>query len=123
MESYFRKNVLVVEDEEVTYFFINKVLSKYEANVFRAANGFEAINLIRNKANIDLVLMDIQLPGLNGWETIVEIKKINNTVPIIVQTAYAMKEQEKRCYELGCKGYISKPYDLNELFSLIREYL
>jgi CheY-like chemotaxis protein len=123
MKNYLKKNVLVVEDEEVTYYFINKMLTQNDANVFRATNGLEAINMIISKANIDLILMDIQLPELNGWETIVEIKKINGNIPIIIQTAYSSKKQKDRCTELGCTGYITKQYNFSELILLIKEYL
>ena len=121
MENYYRKNILVVEDEDINYFFICLMLINNQANVLRACNGLEAVNIIKAKPNIDLVLMDIQLPIMSGWDAILEIKQINSNLPIIVQTAYA--KQKKRSDELGCSGFIAKPYNYNDLFLLIQNYL
>jgi CheY-like chemotaxis protein len=121
MKNHFKKNILVVEDEDINYFFICMMLVDSQANVFRAINGLDAINLVIEKPNIDLVIMDIQLPVMNGWDAIIQIKKNNIRLPIIVQTAYAHKEN--RCNELGCDGFIAKPYSPGELLKLVNKFI
>ncbi len=121
MKNHFKKNILVVEDEDINYFFICMMLVDSQANVFRAFNGIEAVELVKDKPNIDLIIMDIQLPIMNGWDAIIQIKKCNCKLPIIVQTAYAHKEN--RSHELGCDGFIAKPYSPVDLLVLVKKFI
>jgi|APIni6443716594_1056825.scaffolds.fasta_scaffold390199_2 CheY-like chemotaxis protein len=117
------KTILVVEDEDFSYLFIYSALIDYKAHVIRAKNGIEAVEMCQENPKIDLVLMDIQLPEMNGWDATTEILKHNENLPIIAQTAYAMKKQKDRCFEVGCVDYISKPYDNNDLVNMVNRYL
>ena len=123
MDKFFNKNILVVEDEDVNFIFVNLVLTSNHFNVLRACTGKEAVMYVENNSNIDLILMDIELPELNGWDAIVQIKKIDEKIPIIVQTAYAHKENELRSANLGCQAFIAKPYGHNDLLALVQKYL
>ncbi|MCD4666044.1 MAG: response regulator, partial [Bacteroidales bacterium] len=106
------KNILVVEDEESNYLLIESILKVYNANLIHVRDGNSAVDVFRNNgAEINLVLMDIKIPGLNGYEATREIKKINDKVPVIAQTAYAMAGEKEKCLSAGCDDYISKPYD------------
>lgn len=118
------KTILVVEDEDFSFMFIDEILSSERAKVLRAKNGVEAVSMFRDHADtISLILMDIQLPIMDGWEATKEILKHDNNLPIIAQTAYAMKKQREKCFESGCIDYIAKPYDNQQLLDLISQHI
>jgi PAS domain S-box-containing protein len=111
--------VLVVEDDDVNYLFLETILSKSQIKTIRAGNGLEAVELCRQNPDINLVLMDIKLPFLNGYDATRQIKEFRPQLPVIAQTAYAMHEDRKKAMDAGCDGYISKPIIATELFNLI----
>ena len=114
----------MVEDEDFSFMFINEILAQEKAFVLRAKTGTEAISMYNDYADaISLVLMDIQLPIMDGWEATKEILKKDSKLPIIAQTAYAMKKQKEKCFESGCIDYIAKPYDNEQLLSLISQHI
>jgi PAS domain S-box-containing protein len=114
---------LVAEDVDINYQLLYEILKNTKVEIIRAKNGQELIELFKkNKNNIDLILMDIQMPIINGYDAIKKIKKIKN-VPIIVQTAYAMIEDIKKCFECGCDDYISKPLKKDKLLNLINKHI
>jgi PAS domain S-box-containing protein len=115
--------VLVVEDDDINYLFLETVLSKNKIKIIRALNGIEAVEICSHNPNINLVLMDIKLPFMNGYEATRRIKQQNPGIPIIAQTAYAMLEDRSKALEAGCDGYISKPIIKSELLKLIDNYL
>jgi CheY-like chemotaxis protein len=93
--------------------------------VAHAENGQDAIELLRRTPDIDVVLMDIMMPGMDGYETMRAIRKIARfqSLPIIALTAKAMKADRDRCIEAGASDYISKPLDVDQLLSLLRVWL
>jgi len=111
--------ILVVEDDEVNYLFLETVLSKNGIRSKRALNGVDAVELCSKNPDIGMVLMDIKLPLMNGYEATRRIKKIRPDLPIIAQTAYAMHEDRNKAIQAGCDGYISKPIITAELLKLI----
>ena len=118
------KTILVVEDEDFSFMFIYEILSNEKVKILRAKTGREAISIYENNTDkINLILMDIQLPIMDGWEATKEILKIDDKLPIIAQTAYAMKKQKDKCFESGCIGYLSKPYDNEQLIDLISQHI
>ena len=114
--------VLVVEDDEVNYLFLETLLSRSKIKTIRALNGLEAVELCQKNHDINLVLMDIKLPFMNGFEATRRIKEQNPDLPVIAQTAYAMQEDRNKAIEAGCDGYISKPIITAELLKMIEEF-
>jgi len=93
--------------------------------VLSTTNGRTAIQIIQNTPDLSLVLMDIMMPEMDGYEAISEIRKMDNfkSLPIIALTAKAMKADRDHCLEVGASDYISKPLDIDQLFSLLRVWL
>ncbi|MCB0821120.1 MAG: response regulator [Bacteroidales bacterium] len=112
------KKFLIVEDDEMSYIYLREILKSTEADLFLAKDGHEAVKFVRNNPDIDLVLMDIKLPGMSGLEATGIIKSIIN-VPVIVQTAYAMADDYKRILETGCDDYVTKPINRKKLLKSI----
>ena len=116
------KTILIVEDEELNYRVLNSFFSRTKANILRATNGANAIDLFKSQ-KIDLVLMDIQMPIMDGYDATKEIKKLNNRIPVIVQTSFAMEGEKEKCLKAGCDDFITKPLDINILTEKINHYI
>jgi PAS domain S-box-containing protein len=113
---------LVVEDDLNSYLYLESVLELTGAQVMRAPTGKHAIDICKLK-KIDLILMDIQLPDINGFEATKKIREFNKTIPIIAQTAFAMSDDHKKCLEIGCNDFISKPIPRKEILTKIHALL
>jgi len=98
------------------------MVDKYSHEVLHVNTGVDAIHACRNNPDIDLVLMDINLPGLDGFEATRQIRQFNNDMVIIAQTAFSLKFDRVMAIEAGCNDYISKPISISELKGLIRKY-
>lgn len=116
------KTILVAEDEDLNYKVLESALLRTNAEVLRAKNGLEAVEHIRDH-HIDMVLMDIQMPTMDGYKATQAIKKINHNIPVIAQTSFAMEGEKEKCLFAGCDDYLPKPLDLNELFDKINRYI
>ena len=113
--------VLVAEDDRTNYMLLERSLVKeFRANVLHAENGYEAVNLFESTPNIDLVLMDMKMPEMDGYEATRLIRKISTTVPIIAVTAFALIADSEKALEVGCNDYVSKPFDRENLLYKIR---
>ncbi|UCG27743.1 MAG: PAS domain S-box protein [Bacteroidales bacterium] len=117
------KKILIVEDNLANFEFFKAVLSKTGAGLIRASNGMEAIDLIESGNPIDLVLMDIQMPEMNGYEATRQIKKRWKNIPVIAQTAYAMPHDKEKSLSAGCDDYLSKPIRPDDLIAMVGKYL
>ncbi len=117
------KCFLVVEDVESNYLYIEKLLTDSGAEVIWAQTGKEAISIASRIDSIDMVLMDIRMPDINGYEITREIKKIKPSVPIIAQTAYAMRSDQQDAFDAGCSAHISKPIKIEDLRNIISRFL
>ncbi len=117
------KIILVVEDDFISYQLIETLLEKSEAKLIHVKNGEDAVEVAKLTANLDLILMDMQLPFLSGYEASAQIKAIMPHVPIVAQTAHAMNDDKVRCLEAGCDGYIPKPIDPDEFMLTIGRFL
>jgi len=117
------KVILVVEDVANNFLLVKKSLKKTEVELIWAKNGLEAVDEFKQNPNIDLVLMDIRMPIMNGLEATKQIKEINPKMPIIAQTAYAMDGDRERSLHAGCDDYISKPINLKEFIELIAKFI
>ncbi|MFW5822111.1 MAG: response regulator, partial [Tangfeifania sp.] len=119
------KKVLVVDDDIRNVFALAQILEERDIEVFEAENGKTAIDVLKDNPNIDLVLMDIMMPVMNGYEAMQEIRKIPalENIPIITLTAKAMKEDYQKAIDSGANDYISKPVDVEKLLSLLKIWL
>ncbi|MCX6320975.1 MAG: response regulator [Bacteroidia bacterium] len=116
--------ILVAEDDETSFFYLNVILTRETgATVLHASNGREAIELFKANPGIILILMDIKMPEVNGLEATRQIKLINQDVPIIAITAYAMSGDEERILAAGCDGYLSKPINKKILLEKMAEFI
>ncbi|MBN1414770.1 MAG: response regulator [Bacteroidales bacterium] len=118
------RTVLVVEDDEMSFRYIELVLSRRtNINIIWAINGQQAVEYCRLYNHIDLVLTDLQLPVFDGLEAIRRIRKFKPHLPIIVQTANAMNDEYEKCIKAGSDGYVTKPINLIELFTMMDRLL
>ena len=117
--------VLVVDDDMRNIFALSKALRAKGLNVVMAQDGMKALKQLEDNRNIELVLMDIMMPGMDGYQTMGEIRKnpLTCALPIIALTAKAMRGDREKCLEAGSNDYLSKPIDLDKLFSMIRVWL
>jgi len=115
--------ILVVEDVEFNYLLIEEILAPTLAGIIWAKNGAEAVKIVKDKTHIDLILMDVKMPVMNGYDASKLIVNINPNIPIIAQTAYAIKGDRKKIFEDGFKGYISKPIDKMVLYQILYKFL
>lgn len=116
------KVILIVEDVESNFDLLRIILEGSGAEVIRIENGIEAVEYCKNNQHIDLVLMDIQLPGINGYEATKQIKKIRPELPVLAQTALAMSDDKDLCLEAGCDGYIAKPIKPRLLLPVVSQF-
>ncbi len=117
-------SILVAEDDETNFFYLNALLKKEtEADILHASNGREAIEIFNRNSDIQLILMDVKMPEIDGLEATREIKRINSKIPVIAITAYAMSGDEERIMNAGCDGYLSKPITKSSLLTKISEFI
>jgi len=114
--------ILVAEDDETSQMLFSALVKEHSKALFEARTGIEAVDICRNNPDIDLVLMDIQMPGINGYEATRQIRQFNKDVIIIAQTAFGLSGDKDKAIEAGCNDYISKPIIKNELMYLIKQY-
>ena len=119
------KKVLVVDDDVRNLFALTTAFEKYNINTITAESGQDAINILNENSNIDMVLMDIMMPEMDGYETTQKIRREhkNTILPIIAVTAKAMKGDREKCIEAGASDYITKPVKIDQLLSLMRVWL
>jgi HAMP domain-containing protein/signal transduction histidine kinase/DNA-binding response OmpR family regulator len=124
-DTFKGKKVLVVDDDVRNIFALTSVLEQHDLQVVHAENGRAGIEMLLKTSGIDGVLMDIMMPEMDGYETMRAIRKISEfrTLPIIAVTAKAMKGDRIKCIEAGASDYITKPVDLDQLFSVLRVWV
>ncbi|HBQ82037.1 MAG TPA: hypothetical protein DD745_04055 [Bacteroidales bacterium] len=115
------KKILVAEDIDSSYKLIEKYLYGTNVEVLRASNGQEAVEIFLSVQNLDLILMDIKMPLMDGYEATKVIRESNTNIPIIAQSAYT--DDKSRVIECGCSGIIIKPFNKGELIRKIKEYI
>ncbi len=116
------RRVLIVDDDVRNIFALTSILERHDIQVLHAENGRAGIDTLLQTPDIDLVLMDIMMPGMDGYETIRAVRELEQlrNLPIIAVTAKAMKGDREKCIDSGASDYIAKPVDLDQLFSLMR---
>ncbi len=115
--------ILITEDEYSNYLYLLEILSDFNITVLHAADGLESIEKVRSNADIDLVLMDLRLPVLSGFDAAREISKHHPGLPIIAQTAYIHDSEKKKAMDCGCVDFLSKPLSQDEIIQVLKKYL
>lgn len=115
--------ILIAEDDWINFEYLRTILAKSGISVIHAENGEQAVEFVRSTADIDLILMDIRMPVMNGIEATKLIKQIRPNLPIIAQTAYAFNEEKNKILSIGCDDYLAKPLERTKLNELINMYL
>ena len=115
--------ILIAEDDNINFLLFQKVMSSRNYTIIRAVNGQEAVKLCLDNPNINLVLMDIKMPIMNGFQALEHIRSFRPELPIIAQTAYASPEDQDRIFEAGFTNYITKPINKEKLHELIHQVL
>jgi len=116
------KSVLVVEDTMMSFKLIAAVLGKVNASVTHASNGRKAIEFCSGDQHFDVVVMDIQMPEINGIEATKRIKQLRPSLPVIAATANTFDDEEAACREAGCDSFITKPLQFVKLFELMKSH-
>jgi signal transduction histidine kinase/CheY-like chemotaxis protein len=114
--------ILIAEDIDFSFLYIEAVLRRTGVKILWAQNGKEAIEHIKTNLDIDLVLMDMHMPVLNGYEATSTISALRPGLPIIAQTAFVLPDDVKKCYAVGCSGYLAKPIRKDQLLNTLSEY-
>ena len=124
-EALAGRKVLVVDDDVRNIFALSSVLERHGMHVVIATTGQEAINVLEQTPDVSLALMDIMMPGMDGYETMRRIREVSQfrRLPIIALTAKAMKGDREKCLEAGASDYVAKPVDTGQLVSLLRTWL
>jgi CheY-like chemotaxis protein len=119
------KKVLIVDDDMRNIFALSSVLEEHNMIISSADNGRDAINILKNEKDFDIVLMDIMMPEMDGMETMREIRKVPylKELPIVAVTAKAMKGDREKCIEAGAWDYLSKPVDTEQMITVLRAWI
>lgn len=117
------KTVLIAEDVDDNFLFLKTFLRKTKINVLWAKDGKEAIEFCQKDDNIDIVLMDIRMPFIDGYEATRKIKEFKPDLPIIAQTAYALNSDYQKVFDAGCDEYITKPILGKILFQKMEKFI
>ncbi|MFD0861773.1 response regulator [Sungkyunkwania multivorans] len=126
LDSHKERHILIAEDGEVNFLFLSTTLKRIpelSTKIYRAKNGEEAIDIFQKNADIDLVLMDIMMPIMNGYEATKRIKHLKPEIPVIMQTAYSNFEDREKAIKAGCDDFISKPIDKDTLKKTMLQHL
>ncbi len=114
--------ILVADDDEGSGRLISLIVKKFAAQVFRVKNGVEEVAVCRDNPDIDLIITDVRMPEMDGYEAVKQIRKFNNKVIIIALTDFAQTGEKDIAREAGCNDYISKPVQKDKLIELIGKY-
>jgi two-component system chemotaxis sensor kinase CheA len=125
MEKLINKRILVVDDDTRNTFALKSYLETFGMKVVVSENGKEAIALLHEDSTIDIILLDMMMPVMDGYETLALLKTTDslNRIPVIAVTARAMKGDKEKCLECGAWDYISKPIDLDMLMDIITRWI
>jgi hypothetical protein len=122
IEPKYQLKILIAEDDEASEMLVSMAVQKFAKEIILARTGLEAVEACQNHQDIDLVLMDIMLPEMDGYEATRQIRKFNNQVVIIAQTACALEGDKEKALAAGCTDYITKPTKTVELQQMIVKY-
>jgi CheY-like chemotaxis protein len=115
--------ILIAEDDEISFAYLDILLSNENCKIVRTRDGEETIEQVRTNPDIDLVLMDLKMPVLDGVRATMEIRRFNKAIPIIAQTAYVFESDRIEAMNAGCNDYLSKPIRKNQFLKKMQEYI
>lgn len=121
-----KHTILIVEDEEVNYLYLETMLEDViclDCKIIHAKNGKEAVEICKENNVIDLVLMDLKMPVMNGFEATKQVKELYPKLPVIALTAYSTEKEREQSIEAGCDDFISKPLPLDVIKNMLKKYL
>jgi two-component system, cell cycle response regulator DivK len=117
--QFSNKVILIAEDDDTSFALFKAYLSRSNYTILYARNGVETLDLMKKHPETDLILMDLKMPVMDGFEATRKIREFNKSIPIIAQTAYALSGDKQRALDVGCDDYISKPINKEELLEKI----
>jgi len=117
------RTILIVEDDQISFSYMDFLLRPTKATIFHALEGQQAINICTMHPEIEIVLMDVRLPGMNGLDATKAITALRADLPVIAQTAYATEEDQQAAFSAGCRDFIAKPVPANDMIRMIKKYL
>lgn len=123
MNNVLSKTILIADDDDGNYYLLKHYLSEFNCNVIRAMNGLEAVNIFKERPDIDLVFMDMRMPVMNGMEASKIIQEINSKIPIIIITAFAYDNTELEKFKTVCNKVETKPITVQKIDALFSELL
>lgn len=117
------KTILIAEDDKNSYAVLERILKPRGAKLLRAINGLEVLDILKQNPNIDLILMDLKMPVMDGLEATKKIREFNKNIPIIAETAHAFSIEKDKALEAGCSDHIPKPINKIDLLKLLKKYI
>jgi CheY-like chemotaxis protein len=117
------KKILVTEDDQTSLVYMKEIIRPTGATVIMKETGKEGLEAFQQDPELDIILMDIRLPDINGLDVIKKIRESNDKIPVIAQTAHAMGEDRKKCLDAGATDYIAKPIQADELIIMMAKYI
>jgi CheY-like chemotaxis protein len=115
--------MLIAEDDATSEMLISTTMKIFDAKILKVRTGIEAVETCKNNPDIDLILMDIKMPEMDGYTATRHIRQFNKNVVIIAQTAYGLTGDREKAIAAGCDDYISKPIDIKKLIAIIEKHL
>jgi signal transduction histidine kinase/CheY-like chemotaxis protein len=115
--------ILIAEDDNISFIYLSTIISKLGHEIIHAKNGREAIDICKSQEDIDIILMDIKMPEIDGLEATMEIRKFNKSIQIIAQSAYVFEDDFINSRKVGCNYFLTKPVDKKELIKLIDDFI
>jgi len=114
--------ILIVDDDEISGKLMKLIIDLFDTEFLKAKSGLEAVQICLNNPDLDLIMMDIKMPEMDGYEATRKIRQFNSQVIIIAQTAYALDADREKAIAIGCNDYLTKPIDKNQLLNLVKKY-
>jgi CheY-like chemotaxis protein len=117
------RKILIAEDDSANYLFIESFLNRTNATILWARDGKEALDIYKADPSLDMILMDLKMPDINGIDATRTIRKTNQKIPVIALTAYAFADDKENSIKAGCNAYLSKPMKIEQLSEILSSYL
>jgi len=114
--------ILIAEDDEVSQLYISKIVKQFSKEILTVETGIDAVEICCNQPDIDLILMDIKMPEMDGHEAIRQIRLFNPNIVIFAQTAYVLYHDKAKALSAGCNEYLAKPFGQSQLTTLMEKY-